>query len=204
MPLSSSIVVKKESPYYQFLFYQSIKLMEVGQIDQFVASEHGQKMSCDSGTKKGSPIGMEKLSILFIILLCGSIFSCLICCIEYIHPKRYHNQPPTPPPTPITPPHLPPPMCTPNPAPTLPTHLTTPPYTEPNPHNPNKPPIPTTPTNNTNRLTADNAIDDDNVGKMVEDAIELLQLFESTKNQSNLQSVAAILEQLGYTKEKFF
>jgi hypothetical protein len=133
--MPSSLVMKKGLPYYRFLFYQTLKLIETGEYNLVLSREHGREMSCDSGRKKGSPIGLEKLSILFIMLFSGIIFSCLICCLESIHRR------------------------------VLPTK---------------------------NGLSSSNV----DVVERVATAINFLKVFETTKNQSNLQSVSYIVEQL--------
>jgi hypothetical protein len=91
-PSSSSIVVKKGSPYYPFLTYQTLKILESGQFHQILSNEHRQEISCDSGRKKGFPIGLEKLSILFIILFFGIIFSSIIVILENIFTTKPHNR----------------------------------------------------------------------------------------------------------------
>jgi hypothetical protein len=90
--LPSSAVVKRGSPYFPFLFYQTLKLIEQGQVDRVLGHEHA-KETCVSNITEGSPIGLEKLSILFILLCFGVFLSGFICCLEALLFKKSRKMP---------------------------------------------------------------------------------------------------------------
>jgi hypothetical protein len=88
--LPSSAVLKRGSPYFPFMFYQTLKLIEQGQVDRILGQEHA-KETCDIKITKGVPIGLEKLSILFMFLCFGVFISGFICCLEALNFKFQHS-----------------------------------------------------------------------------------------------------------------
>ena len=80
---SSSVAMKKESPYFKFLRRAIMDLTENGWLDIYLKRQSQQLTDCISEENVGNPLGYLKLATLFYVLGIGIILSGFIFIYEY-------------------------------------------------------------------------------------------------------------------------
>ena len=80
---SSSVAMKKESPYFKFLRRAIMDLTENGWLDIYLKRQSQQLTDCISEENIGNPLGYLKLATLFYVLGIGIILSGFIFIYEY-------------------------------------------------------------------------------------------------------------------------
>ena len=77
--------LNKNSPYKKFFKVAVEKLYENGQFDIYKQRYTNTKTFCKSARRKGEPLGLFRLSSLFMMLSLGIILSCLILICEFVN-----------------------------------------------------------------------------------------------------------------------
>ena len=80
---SSSVAMKKESPYFKFLRRAIMDLTENGWLDIYLKRQSQQLTDCISEENVGNPLGYLKIATLFYVLGIGIILSGFIFIFEY-------------------------------------------------------------------------------------------------------------------------
>ena len=80
---SSSVAMKKKSPYFKFLRRAIMDLTENGWLDIYLKRQTQQLTDCISEENVGNPLGYLKLATLFHVLGIGIILSGFILLYEY-------------------------------------------------------------------------------------------------------------------------
>ena len=80
---SSSVAMKKKSPYFKFLRRAIMDLTENGWLDIYLKRQTQQLTDCISEENVGNPLGYLKLAALFHVLGIGIILSGFIFLYEY-------------------------------------------------------------------------------------------------------------------------
>ena len=84
--------LNKNSPYKKFFKVAVEKLYENGQFDIYKQRYTNTKTFCKSIRRKGEPLGLFRLSSLFMMLSLGIILSCLILICESVNPSKKSDE----------------------------------------------------------------------------------------------------------------
>ena len=90
---SSSVAMKKKSPYFKFLRRAIMDLTENGWLDIYLKRQSQQLTDCISEENVGNPLGYLKLATLFYVLGLGILLSGFIFIYEYcLNPQQNLNK----------------------------------------------------------------------------------------------------------------